>query len=197
MELTEHRVHDTQMVLGDTDFPEMDGAVPESFGAELDKERHRAERTQGHEHIVGLTGEVGVGRVPGGEKNVHHFIEPLLDLGVFLQGFVPYAQPMPALWARDEHGLHGGGEAFQRQTGGGIEEEFGVFLARIAASGKEVAAGKDAFCDFAPVRLPCGALRQKAFVAFEQVFSGASHSDEIGGRFGLGWVDAVKKWKKS
>jgi hypothetical protein len=47
------------------------------------------------------------------------------------------------------------------------------------------------------VRLPDGALGQEAFVAFQQVFSGASHSDEIGGRSDFGWVGAGKKWKKS
>jgi hypothetical protein len=71
-----------------------------------------------------------------------------------------------------------------------------MFFARSAASSEEIAAGKDAFGNFAPVRLPDGALGEQAFVAFEQVFSGASHSDEIGAQFDLGWVDAGKKWKK-
>lgn len=63
-----------------------------------------------------------------------------------------------------------------------------MFFARGAASGEEVAARKDAFGDFAPVRLPDGALGEQAFVAFKQVFSGASHSDEIGAQFDFGWV---------
>ena len=71
-----------------------------------------------------------------------------------------------------------------------------MLFARSTASGKEIAAGEDAFGDFAPVRLPDGALGEQAFVAFKQIFSGASHSDEIGGRFDLGWVGAGKKWKK-
>ena len=62
------------------------------------------------------------------------------------------------LWARDEHGLHGRGEAFEGKAGGSVEEEFGVLFARSAASGKEIATGEDAFGDFAPVRLPYGAL---------------------------------------
>ena len=65
---------------------------------------------------------------------------------------------MPALGARDEHGLPGLSEAFKREAGGGVGEEFGVLLARSAASGKEIAAREDAFGDFAPVRLPDGAL---------------------------------------
>ncbi|MEY5011704.1 MAG: hypothetical protein RLZZ253_2843 [Verrucomicrobiota bacterium] len=64
----------------------------------------------------------------------------------------------PLLGARDEHGLHGRSEAFKREAGGGLEEEFGVLLARSAASGKEIAAREDAFGDFAPVRFPDGAL---------------------------------------
>jgi hypothetical protein len=71
-----------------------------------------------------------------------------------------------------------------------------MFFARGAASGKEIAAGQDAFGDFAPVRLPDGALGEQAFVAFKQVFSGASHSDEIGCRFDLGWVGAGKSGRK-
>ena len=71
-----------------------------------------------------------------------------------------------------------------------------MLFAGSAASGKEIAAGENAFGDFAPVRLPNGALGQEAFVAFKQVFGGASHSNEIGGRFDFGWVEARKSERK-
>ena len=71
---------------------------------------------------------------------------------------------MPALGARDEHGLHRRGEPLQGETRGGIEDFLCVLLARIAPALEEIGPGQNMLGDLSPVRLPNDALGEEACV---------------------------------
>ncbi len=72
---------------------------------------------------------------------------------------------MPALGARDEHGLHRGREPFQGETGSGIVDFLCVLLAGITPAHEKVRPGQDMLCHLGPVRLPNNALGKEACVA--------------------------------
>lgn len=162
----------------DANHPEMDGAVAQSFGAGLNKKRHRTERTGCHEHIVGPMGEFGLGRVAFGKEDIRDLDRPLFDLDVFLERFVPYSQAVPAPGARrDEHGLPRRGEAFRGQTGG--RGSLRTTTRRTGGRLSFEAFGRDAhfqkFCPDilrAPARFPQGAQGQ-CVVAFGQPATGS------------------------
>ena len=71
---------------------------------------------------------------------------------------------MPALGARDEHGLHRRGEPLQGKTGGGIEDFLCVLLARIAPALEEIRPGQNMLGNLGPVGLPDDALGKEACV---------------------------------
>ena len=71
---------------------------------------------------------------------------------------------MPALGARDEHGLHRRSEPLQGETGGGVVDFLCVLLAGIAPAHEEVGTGQDVLRDLSPVGLPEDALGEKACV---------------------------------
>ena len=71
---------------------------------------------------------------------------------------------MPALGARDEHGLHRGGEPLQGETGCGIEDFLCVLLTGITPALKEIGPGQNMLGDLGPVGLPDDALGKEACV---------------------------------
>ena len=71
---------------------------------------------------------------------------------------------MPALGARDEHGLHAGREPLQGETGSRIEDFLCVLLAGITPAHEEIGPGQDMLGDLSPVGLPDDALGEKARV---------------------------------
>ena len=75
---------------------------------------------------------------------------------------------MPALGARDEHGLHRSREPLQGETGGGIEDFLCVLLTGITPPLEEVGPGQDMLGDLSPVRLPKDALGKEASVTAQE-----------------------------
>ncbi len=71
---------------------------------------------------------------------------------------------MPALGARDEHGLHAGREPLQGETGRGVVDFLCVLLAGIAPAHEKVGPGQDMLRDLGPMGIPNNALRKEACV---------------------------------
>jgi hypothetical protein len=71
---------------------------------------------------------------------------------------------VPALGARDEHGLHRRREALQGETSGGIEDFLCVLLSGITPALEEIGPGQDMLCNLSPMGLPEDALGEKACV---------------------------------
>ena len=71
---------------------------------------------------------------------------------------------MPALGARDEHGLHRGREPLQGETRRGVVDFLCVLVTGIAPAHEEIGPEQDVLGNLSPMGLPEDALREKACV---------------------------------
>ena len=84
---------------------------------------------------------------------------------------------MPALGARDEHGLHARREPFESETGRGVEDLLCVFVTGQKPALKEIGPWQNKLGDLAPMRLPEGALGEETRMTSQKFVGGKGHAD--------------------
>ncbi|MNQ72839.1 hypothetical protein D3C85_875510 [compost metagenome] len=111
-----------------------------------------------------LAGEVRLWCIAGAEQNLGHRIQIPLDLGVLLKFRIWNAQPVPALGAWREHGLHRSSKPGQSQRRSGLEHLLGALLTTRLVTLEQRTVRPDALSDLLPVRIPYAATALHALL---------------------------------